>query len=97
MRIQAVLMAGAGLFMIGSTTVMAGGENNVYPVKTSHNFCPAGLQPVTSDGTICCGTPNQNISYHAMMSHPVKKKKLHRVKATSSFDCPIGEKGCSFD
>lgn len=95
MRIRAVLSAGAGLLLLGGTAAMAG-EARIYPYHTSHNFCPAGLQPVTIDGTICCGDPNQTMSYQAMMSHPVKKKKHHRVKA-SVVDCPIGTKGCSFN
>ena len=47
---------------------------NIYAYPTHENFCPAGLQPVTINGTICCGTPNQHITYQQAMSHPVVRR-----------------------
>ena len=79
---------GAAALTIMTTLPAAAG--NIYPVHTSHNFCPAGLQPVTMDGTICCGTPNQSVRYQSMMAQGSTK---HRPRAQQS-DCPIGEKGC---
>lgn len=95
MRLRAAVLAGLGLAMTGAVSASAEGPR-IYPVHTSHNFCPAGLQPVSMDGSICCGKPNQPHSYQAMMSHPVKKKakKVHRVRHVKAADCPIGEKGC---
>lgn len=81
---------------------MAGNEVTIYPFAASHNFCPAGLQPVTISGTVCCGTPTTNVSYQHMKAHPVARKthrvthKVQRVQH-SSRDCPIGTKGCTFD
>jgi hypothetical protein len=90
MRIKAVLTTGTALLLSAG---IAAAEPKIYPVHTAHNFCPAGLQPVTMDGTICCGKPNQGHSYQAAMSHPVKKKK--RVRHVAAADCPIGQKGCN--
>ncbi len=36
------------------------------------NLCPAGLQPVTIDGTISCGTPTVSGSYGAMKVTPAR-------------------------
>jgi len=60
------------------------------------NYCPNGLQPITLNGVICCGTPNQSISYESAKAHPVTRKvRTHRVaKRTSRVVCPVGEKGC---
>ena len=88
MHITRAMVGAVGLTLLTSLPAVAG---KVYPVHTAHNFCPTGLQPVTMDGTICCGKPNQDVSYQSVMSHPVKKHKVHRVQQS---DCPIGEKGC---
>ncbi len=47
----------------------------IYSYETKHNFCPAGLQPITLNGVVCCGTPNQGQSYQQALRHPVVKKK----------------------
>jgi hypothetical protein len=98
MRIKTALMAGFGLMIVGAAPALA--DAKIYPYHASANHCPAGLQPVTISGAICCGTPNQGMSYQSVMMHPVKKKKVHkrhthRVRAVSTYDCPIGTKGCS--
>lgn len=97
MRITAAIFAGLGLAMMGALPAAAQGAK-IYPVHTSHNYCPAGMQPVTMDGTICCGKPNQGHTYQQAMAHPVKKikkvHKKHRVRHVQAVDCPIGEKGC---
>lgn len=49
----------------------------LYPYHASANYCPAGLQPVTIAGVICCGVPNQHVSYQAMMQHPVRQQRRH--------------------
>lgn len=93
MRIRALLMAGAGVLMLGAGAALA--QPKIYAYPSKDNYCPAGLQPVTIAGTICCGTPNQSQSYQSMMAHPVKKKR-HVVRA-KAVDCPIGAKGCSYN
>ncbi|KAF0676989.1 hypothetical protein [Profundibacterium mesophilum] len=35
----------------------------IYLYDTAPNYCPAGLSPVTIDGTISCGVPNSEGSY----------------------------------
>ena len=92
MRLKAVMTASVGLLMLGSAAGYA--QAKIYPYHSKENFCPAGLQPVTMDGTICCGTPNQNMSYQSVKAHgAAKKRHVHKVKAV---DCPIGTKGCDF-
>ena len=53
----------------------------VYAYGGVANYCPAGLQPVTINGVICCGTPNQGITYQQAKSHPhpVVRRHVHRV------------------
>ncbi len=50
--------------------VPAAAEPRVYPVPSQVNFCPAGLQPVTTDGTISCGRPNTAVTWYEMKGHP---------------------------
>ena len=87
MRNTFALTIGIGL---ACATALAA-ETRVYPYHASANFCPEGLQPVTIDGTICCGKPNQSVTYQAMMAHPVGKSRHRAGRA----DCPVGHKGCS--
>lgn len=63
----------------------------IYAYETHANYCPAGLQPVTINGVICCGTPNAGITYQQAMSHPVKR--TYRTY-TRRLNCPPGVKGC---
>ncbi len=65
--------------MLAAPTVAAAGGPPLYPYAASANYCPPGLQPVTIDGTICCGVPNQHITYQQAMQHPVKRK-VHKVR-----------------
>ena len=53
-------------------------QPKVYPYSTHQNFCPHGLQPVSINGVICCGTPNQHVSYQKALRHPAPKKKVHK-------------------
>ena len=66
----------------------------IYPVKSKHNFCPQGLQPVTIDGAISCGTPNKHITYNQMLATPapVKRQPVYHRSARPS--CEPGIKGC---
>ncbi|MBT0956067.1 hypothetical protein IV417_01595 [Alphaproteobacteria bacterium KMM 3653] len=54
-------------------------EAKIYPYH-GENYCPAGLQPITISGVICCGTPNQTVSYASMKQTPVRKKVHKHVK-----------------
>ncbi|MFU8777383.1 MAG: hypothetical protein ACNA7M_06905 [Roseovarius sp.] len=66
----------------------------VYAYESKSNYCPAGLQPVTLNGVICCGQPNQTQSYQQAMRHPVAKVTHRTYTATSHSNCPAGAKGC---
>lgn len=94
------LTAGLGLVLMSSGALADGHSTSgprVYPVHGVENYCPTGLQPVTISGVICCGTPNQKMSYqHALAHGHPKRARVHRVRSKSA-DCPIGTKGCTFD
>ena len=92
------LITAAVLAALASTSaVSAESGPKIYAYSSHANFCPAGLQPVTMDGTICCGVPNQTQTYQQVMSHGVAKRHVKRVRATRRADCPVGTKGCTFD
>jgi len=92
--ISKVMTAALGALILGAAPALADGPR-VYAYPTSANYCPAGLQPITIDGVICCGTPNQSVSYQSMKAHPVVRKvRARRVAASSRIICPVGEKGC---
>ena len=99
LKVTATALAAA--LMLGTAApVVAGSEARIYPYATSHNYCPAGLRPVTINGVICCGTPNQSISYQSAKAHPAPRKAAHRVTRrtySARASCPIGTKGCTFD
>jgi hypothetical protein len=73
-------------------------EMKIYPYHSAANYCPSGLQPITMNGVICCGTPNTTQSYQQMMAHPMPKKKTHKASyhrsARAVDTCPEGQKGC---
>ena len=76
---------------------LAQAEPRIYAYESSANYCPSGLQPITINGVICCGTPNQSTSYQDMMRHGSSKRRSY--VSTSSIGskgmvCPEGEKGC---
>ncbi|MGH1423520.1 MAG: hypothetical protein ACRBBU_02245 [Pseudooceanicola sp.] len=76
------VLFGAGLacLTLGAAPAMAQ-EAKLYPYKASANYCPAGLQPVVLGGVVCCGTPNQSVSYSSMKAHPTGRKAYHAPKA----------------
>lgn len=94
MRIQSkfTFLAGLGLAVacVSGTPGFATGTEpvKVYPYQASQNFCPAGLQPVSVDGSTSCGIPDQKITYQQAQSHGTRKSP------TKARDCPIGAKGC---
>lgn len=100
MRISMTVLAGLSALVMGAGGAVADGHERagpkVYPYKAAHNFCPAGLQPVTISGTICCGVPTTDTSYQHALMNAAPKKKVHRVRAQSP-SCPVGAKGCSFN
>lgn len=87
------VIAGVAVALMG-TSAMA--EMKIYAYSSAENYCPNGLQPITMNGVICCGTPNTTQSYQQMMAHPMPKKahkvSYHSARAVET--CPEGQKGC---
>ena len=94
MRVSA-LFAGLGLAVLAALPVGAM-DARIYPYQASANYCPTGLQPISIDGVICCGTPNQSITYQQAKAHPVARKHAHN-KPARRMVCPAGEKGCFYE
>jgi hypothetical protein len=46
-------------------------EIAVWAYPSAHNFCPAGLQPVTIGGVVCCGQP----THYGYSSHPAPARR----------------------
>ncbi|WP_297774604.1 hypothetical protein [uncultured Roseovarius sp.] len=67
----------------------------IYAYESHANYCPAGLQPVSINGVICCGEPNQSQSYQQAMRHPVAKVRHVSRSARAHLNCPVGSKGCN--
>ncbi len=99
MRLTTAIVTGASLMMATLVPGQVAAEAKLYPYQAGANYCPAGLQPVTISGVICCGTPNQSISYQQAKAHPVKRHhvvKRHYVRSAKAH-CPVGTKGCNYD
>lgn len=94
MRSKAAFAA-LGLTLASLLPAQAWADAKIYAYPAAANYCPDGLQPVTIAGVICCGTPNQSVSYHAMMAHPAQHRAKHRPARSARAHCPVGEKGCS--
>ncbi len=106
MRFKTLLAAAAAAFMIGPGAALAWGDmymgdatNNpntdflVHTFPTSANYCPAGLQPVTVGGRICCGTPNAG-PYINQAGGQRAHYPVHKVYQDSPrYYAPAGEKG----
>ncbi|MFD0858357.1 hypothetical protein [Roseovarius aquimarinus] len=92
-------LAGAALAVCAAVTAAPSFavEAKIYPyaVSTHENYCPAGLQPITLSGVVCCGVPNQAHTYQQVMRHPVHKVRHKPVSYSARPDCREGEKGCS--
>lgn len=93
MRLFRVIAAGAAFAVLSTVAALADGHTDgskIYVYHSSENYCPAGLQPVTLSGEICCGQPNQSMTYQQAMAHTSPKRHARS-------DCPVGTKGCTFD
>ena len=82
----------------GSYAAQASSQGaKIYP-HHGENFCPAGLQPVTISGVVCCGVPNQNMSYQqAKMTPAAPRKVVKRSVVRRQAACQVGTKGCTYD
>ena len=89
------MAAGLALALFAGAPAMAV-EAKIYPYASHENYCPAGLQPITISGVICCGVPNQAHTYQQVMKHPAPQRvKHHKPRDFSARPaCREGEKGC---
>ncbi len=98
MRLTTSAFAGIGLMMATLMPAQVAAQPKIYPYHAA-NYCPAGLQPIQIAGVICCGQPNQHMTYNQALAHPVAKKKRHKVKRvvhrSARPTCQAGTKGCS--
>lgn len=97
MRLITAAIAGAGMMIATTMPAQLAAEAKIYPYHGA-NYCPAGYQPVQIAGVICCGQPNQNITYSQALAHPAKRRHARkRVVHSAKAHCPAGTKGCSYD
>ncbi|MEM8732339.1 MAG: hypothetical protein AAGF79_20710 [Pseudomonadota bacterium] len=85
--------AGSALLASDAATIQQSSSElpvGIYPTGSHVNYCPAGLQPVSMDGTTSCGVPNQTITYNEAKRTPYRRSR-HPGRTTS---CPEGAKGC---
>lgn len=80
MRLTRHLNIVLGLALAAAAPGMASAHDIAVYAYPAENFCPAGLQPVTISGTICCGTPTRAGTYADMMRHPAPRKASHAVR-----------------
>lgn len=95
------IMATATALVVTGSAAMAWGDmymgdathnpNSNALVHAYHapNYCPAGLQPVTIGGVVCCGKPNAG----AYIDRPGKARRVSAPKPAPRAYAPVGEKG----
>ncbi len=93
MRITLGALAGLALMTVTTAPALAQSAK-IYAYPSAENYCPTGLRPVTIGGVICCGVPNQSMTYQQVMAHPVPKR---HAAPRAQAECPIGTKGCTYD
>ncbi|SEO62640.1 hypothetical protein SAMN04490248_10837 [Salinihabitans flavidus] len=93
------ILSVAAALSIAALPVSAGGSKQYHAQKSQvdvpvwsyaarANYCPGGLQPVTSGGAISCGAPNQSVTYQKVKAHG------HGYRVRRAYNCPPGQKGC---
>mgnify|MGYP000455807424 CR=1 FL=1 len=95
MRLTTAALTGVGMMLATLMPMQVAAEAKIYSYNASANYCPAGLQPITISGVICCGVPNQNVSYQSMKAQPAKRYYRVQKQRSARAHCPAGEKGCS--
>ncbi len=88
------IAAGAALTLLSAAPALAV-EAKIYAYPSHENYCPAGLQPVTTSGEISCGVPNQHQTYQQVMKHPAQRVHHRHADYSARPACREGEKGCS--
>jgi hypothetical protein len=83
------LIAALALVVFGGPALAEGPR--IYAYEGTANYCPAGLQPVSVNGAIGCGVPNQAQSYQQANRQPFTRIRSARVRYGT---CLPGQKGC---
>ncbi|WP_319826293.1 hypothetical protein [Thalassovita sp.] len=92
------LISAACLLALGAAPALAEGVR-VYAYSGVANYCPNGQQPITVNGVICCGTPNQPLTYQQAKGDWVAMRASvpGAQPKGQSMVCPEGEKGCRYE
>lgn len=88
------MISAACLAAVGLAGAAQAEGPKVYAYSGVPNLCPNNTQPITINGIICCGTPNQTMTYQQ-----VKGGWAPRASTQSRgkrMVCPEGEKGCYY-
>lgn len=94
MRLLTGALTGISLMTASIIPAQVAAEAKIYPYHAA-NYCPAGYQPVQIAGVICCGQPNQHMSYNQALAHPAPKRhKVKHVVRSARPTCQPGTKGC---
>ncbi|WP_104017718.1 hypothetical protein [Roseovarius nitratireducens] len=83
------VVAALALAVLGGPALADG--PGIYAYAGTANYCPAGLQPVSINGVICCGEPNRAQSYQQAKQHPATRIRSARARYD---ECLPGMKGC---
>ncbi|WP_237267572.1 hypothetical protein [Sulfitobacter alexandrii] len=96
MRLSTGAMAAVAMTLTTLVPSQGAADAKIYAYPSKANYCPAGLQPITISGVICCGTPNQSVTYQQVMAHPVRRHKpvRHHYVRSARAHCQAGLKGC---
>lgn len=73
------LILSAGLGLLALAAPAAAMDAKTFPYPASANYCPQGLQPIQMGGVICCGVPNQAVTYSQYQRHPVQRNYRPRM------------------
>ena len=88
----AALILSAGLAVANDAATIQQSSSEmavpIYSAGSSTNYCPAGLQPVSVDGTTSCGTPTSDMTYAEVKATPYGRR------SSSYVTCAPGVKGC---
>ncbi|WP_146590717.1 hypothetical protein [Puniceibacterium confluentis] len=93
------LMLSSGAALAWGDMYMGDGTNNpnsnmlVHTFPSSANYCPAGLQPVTVGGQICCGVPTAGAYINRAGGKRMQPTPVRKVYHAPRAYAPIGEKG----
>lgn len=89
--IAAALALGAGAALASDAANVQQSSSElpvgIFATGASTHYCPAGLQPVSVDGTTSCGLPNRTETYAQIKRTPARR-------GYGSYSCPVGSKGC---